>query len=215
MAYFAGYSGPRLAPTAQYHMEFYGHHSYGIGSKPINEQSFGIIAMKDNIVFALAQSRKMIDGLIDSMKSTEDWVYQACPKANHGLWVVGHLALADNMFLGRLDESAASKPDGWDELFWFGSEVRADASKYPAPEEVVAYFRDRREKLNQAIEGLTEEFLASPTPDEGMCSEAPNMGAMLIFIAYHEGIHTGQFTIAHRGLGHDPMFKPNPEAAAS
>jgi uncharacterized damage-inducible protein DinB len=173
------------------------------------------MSMKPNIIYALNQSRQMIEGLVASMTSVKDWLYQAHPKANHGLWIVGHLGLADNMFLTRLDESAGNKPDGWDELFWFGSKVQPEAAKYPVPEEVVSYFRERREKLNEAISGLTDEFLESPTPQEGMFSEAPNMGSMLFFIAYHEGIHTGQFTVAHRGLGNDPMFQPSPESATS
>jgi len=168
------------------------------------------MSLKACTIFAIKQSRKMVEDLIASMGSTDQWVYQACPKANHGLWVVGHLGLADNMFLSMLDDSATSnKPEGWDECFWFGSEAHGDASKYPAPEEVVAYFRERREKLLAALEGCSEEFLAGPTPDEGMFADAPCMASMLIFVAYHEGIHTGQFTVAHRGLGNEPMMKPS------
>ena len=173
------------------------------------------MAIKENILFSLKQSRRMLEGLVESMTSVDDWVFQTHPKANHGLWVVGHLGLADNMFLSRLDESAGVKKEGWDELFWFGSEIYSDASKYPALEEVVAYCRERREALLAKIETLSEEFLASPTPNEGMFADAPNMASMLLFIPYHEGIHTGQFTICHRGLGHEPMYKPSPEAAAS
>ena len=166
------------------------------------------MSVKENIVYSLQWSRKMLDGLIESMKSADDWMHQVCAKANHPLWVVGHLGLADNMFLSLLDESAGSKPDGWDELFWFGSEVHSEADKYPSPEEAVAYCRERREKLMAKIETLPEEFFSSPTPDEGMFAEAPNMTSVLMFISYHEGLHTGQFTLAHRALGNAPMFKP-------
>ena len=172
------------------------------------------MSVKENILYSLAQSRRMMEGLMSAMGDLEDWMYQAHPKANHPLWIVGHIGLADNMFLSRLDPEADNKPEGWDELFWFGSEIHADASKYPDVETVVAYCKERREALLKAIEGLTDEFLMSPTPDEGMFADAPNMAQMLMFISYHEGVHTGQFTIAHRGLGHDPMFKPNPEAVA-
>jgi len=48
-----------------------------------------------------------------------------------------------------------------------------------------------------------------PPPAEGMFAEAPNMAQMLIFASYHEGIHTGQLTVAHRSLGHDPMMQPS------
>lgn len=172
------------------------------------------MSIKQNVVYSLTQSRKMLEGLIESMKTREDWLYQTHPTANHPLWVVGHLGLADNMFLKRLDPSAGDDKD-WDEAFWFGSEIHAESDRYPDTEEVVNYCRERRAKLMETIEGLTDEFLTSPTPDEGMFAEAPNMAQMLIFIAYHEGVHTGQFTIAHRGLGNPPMFQPNPEPAAS
>ena len=170
--------------------------------------------IKENILYSLNQSRGMLEGLIDSMGSREDWLYQVHPKANHPLWVVGHLALADNMFLKQLDPEAGVDKD-WNEHFWFGSEIHSDSSKYPETDEVVSYCRERREKLLKKIESLPDEFFDQPTPDEGMFAEAPNMAQMLWFISYHEGVHSGQFTIAHRGLGHEPMFKPNSEVAAS
>ena len=77
------------------------------------------------------------------------------------------------------------------------------------------YCRERRAKLMETIEGLPDEFFDRPTPEEGMFADAPNMAQMLIFIAYHEGMHSGQFTIAHRGLGNEPMFQPNPDQASS
>lgn len=172
------------------------------------------MSVKDNILYSLAQSRRMMEGLMAAMNSPEDWFYQAHSKANHPLWIVGHIGLADNMFLSRLDPEADSKPEGWDELFWFGSEIHSDASRYPDVETVVNYCKERRASLLKAIEGLSDDFFSSPTPDEGMFADAPNMAQMLMFISYHEGVHTGQFTIAHRGLGHEPMFKPNPEAVA-
>lgn len=172
------------------------------------------MSIKANVLYSLNQSRRMLTGLIDSMKSREDWLYQVHPTANHPLWVVGHLSLADNMFLKRLDPGAGDDK-GWEDVFWFGSEVHSDSSKYPPTEDVVNYCLERRAKLLETIEGLSDEFLVSPTPEEGMFADAPNMAQMLLFIAYHEGIHSGQFTIAHRGLGHEPMFKPDPETASS
>ena len=87
-------------------------------------------------------------------------------------------------------------------------------SKYPSSDEVLSFFRERREKLLAAIEGLSDEFLNSPTPNEGMFADAPNMAQMLIFTSYHEGIHSGQLSIAHRGLGNAPLFQPAPAESA-
>lgn len=169
------------------------------------------MSIKQNILYSLNQSRRMMDGLVDSMATQDDWMYQAHPKANHPLWIVGHLGLADNNFLSRLSPEKDNKPEGWTDLFWFGSEVSSDADDYPAPEEVVAYFQERRQELLRAIEGLEDEFLLSPTPNEGMFADAPNMAQILLFIAYHEGLHSGQFTVAHRGLGNKPLFNPSPQ----
>lgn len=171
------------------------------------------MSIKANVIYSLDRSRRLMDALVDTMKSDSDWMYQAHSTANHPLWIVGHLGLADNMFLSRLAPAEDRKPDGWDELFWFGSEISSDRSKYPPTQEVVGFFRERRQKLMELIEGLSDEFLAGPTPAEGMFADAPNMAQMLIFIAYHEGMHSGQFTIAHRGLGNEPFFKPQPQTA--
>ena len=57
------------------------------------------MSIKENIKYGLSSSRKMLDGLIESMSTREDWLHQVHPKANHPLWVVGHLGMADNMFI--------------------------------------------------------------------------------------------------------------------
>ena len=172
------------------------------------------MSIKENVLYSLIQSRRMLTGLIEAMDTREDWLFQVHPQANHPLWVLGHLGLADNMFLKRLDPESGDDKD-WDELFWFGSDLYSDSSKYPATEEVLNYCIERRARLLETIEGLSDEFLNSPTPEDGMFADAPNMAQMLLFISYHEGIHSGQFTIAHRGLGNEPMFKPSPEVVSS
>ena len=34
----------------------------------------------------------------------------------------------------------------------------------------------------------------------------PNIGQVFLFASQHEALHDGQLTIAHRGLGHKPLF---------
>lgn len=170
------------------------------------------MSIKANIVYSLNMSRKMLEDVIGELKSTEDWVAQPCDKANHALWVIGHIALADNMFACRVQGKEVEMPAGWGELFWFGSEVHSDASKYPPVEDVLAYFRERRENLMKVVDEMDESVLLGPAPSEGMFADAPNLAQLLIFAAYHEGIHSGQATVAHRSLGHEPLRKPQPAA---
>ena len=160
---------------------------------------------------SLGMARMMTEGMIESLKSEDDWFYQAHPKANHPLWIIGHLGLADNAFAAKFRPEGDHKPDGWDELFWFGSEISSDRSKYPAPETVLAYFRERRENLLDVLDQASEEELsaaAPPADERSPIAGAPDVSQLFVFAAYHEGVHSGQLSVAHRGLGNPPMYQP-------
>ena len=166
--------------------------------------------LKAHARYELENARRMTEGMLLSFESADDWFYQAHPKANHALWIVAHLALADNAFLSRFRPESGHKPEGWDDLFWFGSSLH-DRSAYPSANDVLAYFRDRRRTLLEVFEQLTDEELAAPAPapeERSPIAGAPCMGHLFIFAARHEGIHSGQLSVAHRGLGHDPLFQP-------
>jgi uncharacterized damage-inducible protein DinB len=153
----------------------------------------------------------MIEGVIAELKSNEDWFYQPQEKTNHAMWIIGHLALADNMFASKFREATANEPAGYKELFWFGSEPCNDQSKYPPVDEVLTYFRERRENLLKVLDDLTDDEMdaAGPPADAGgPLAGAPSLGHFFLFAAYHEGIHTGQMTVCHRGLGNPPMYRP-------
>jgi len=166
---------------------------------------------KAHAIYSLQRSRWIISELIESLQNDDDWFFQANPKTNHALWIVGHLGLADNMFASRFRPDTADKPDGWDELFWFGSEIQSREA-YPAIDAVRQYFASRRENLISVIESLTEDDLSGPAPspeERSPIAGAPNIGHLLVFAAQHEFMHTGQFTIIHRALGNPPLFAPN------
>ena len=105
--------------------------------------------------FSLQKSRNLAERLLDDFKTREDWLFQPHSKANHALWITAHIALADNQFGAVFRPDSARKPDGWDEWFWFGSQLREDTGVYPDHEEVYAYYRDRRETLLEVLDELT------------------------------------------------------------
>ena len=164
--------------------------------------------IKPNVIYSLNQARKNTENVLEAFATDADWLFQPCPNSNHALWIIGHLGLADNMFAARAQGQDPDPPKGYESMFWFGSTPESDPGRYPAVDEVRAFFRDRRENLMRVVEDLSEEFLLSPTPSEGMFAEAPNMAQMLFFTAYHEGMHFGQLSVCHRGLGNDPIYKP-------
>jgi uncharacterized damage-inducible protein DinB len=165
--------------------------------------------LRDHARHALSFSRRMNEKLLASLNTPEDWVFQVHPKANHALWIAAHVALADNSFISKFRPELARKPDGWDELFWSKSEPTAEVTRYPNSDEVLAYYRERRETLLNVLDDLSEEELSGPAPPEGARSPlagAPTIGHAFIFIAQHELMHAGQLTVAHRALGHPPLL---------
>jgi len=164
--------------------------------------------LRDHARHSLTFSRRLLEGMLASFKTPEDWVFQVHPKANHALWITGHLALVDNSFISKFRPALSMKPDGWDALFSFGSQPKPDASVYPGPEEALGYFRQRRQTLLSVLEKLSADELRGPAPAAGERSPlagAPSIGQAFIFIAFHEGMHSGQLTVAHRALGNAPI----------
>jgi uncharacterized damage-inducible protein DinB len=167
--------------------------------------------LKSHASYAVQRARWLSEQLLESFKTDDDWFFQVHSKANHATWIVGHLGLADNMFISKFRDNLAVKPDGWDDLFWFGSDLKEDRSAYPARDELLAYFRERRATLVEMIDDLSDEELSAPAPPADELSPiagAPCVGHLLLFAAIHENTHIGQLTVAHRGLGNPPLFSP-------
>jgi uncharacterized damage-inducible protein DinB len=163
--------------------------------------------LKAHARFALEFSRRLLEGILSELEGS-DWFYQAHEKSNYPLWVVGHLGLADNMFINRFRPERVKKPEGWDALFWFGSQM-LPSTAYPPVDEVLAYFRERRQALLQLLEELTDAELDAPAPAPGERSPiagAPSIGQLFLFASQHESLHAGQLTIAHRAVGKAPLI---------
>ena len=158
----------------------------------------------------------MTTSLLEDFGPKSDWLQQSHPGTNHALWITGHLALADNLFASKFRPEVDHKPDGWEELFWFGSQVTGETDRYPEPEAVRQYFDGRREILISVLKELSLAELSQPPPPAHARSPiagAPNIGQAFFFIAYHEGMHSGQLSVIRRGLGHQPLYRPQPSSA--
>jgi hypothetical protein len=164
--------------------------------------------LKAHARYELEAARRMTEGVLAAFKTQSDWLYQSHPKANHALWITGHLGLVDNAFLSRFRPQRGHKPSGWEELFGRGSELQ-ECSAYPPHHEVLAYLHDRRKTLMQVFDELTPEELSAPAPPAGErhpIAGAPCIGHLFLFAARHEAGHCGQLTVAHRGLGNAPIL---------
>ncbi len=167
--------------------------------------------LKAHAYSSLNLARRQTLKMLEDFHSRSDWLFQTHPQANHALWITGHLGLADNAFASKFRPAVENHPDNWKELFWFGSVVTSDSARYPPSDEVFDYFNQRRTVLIQVLHDLSPQELMEPAPPAGSQSPiagAPNIGQAFFFIAYHEGLHSGQLSIARRGLGNPPMYQP-------
>ena len=88
--------------------------------------------------------------------------------------------------------------------------------RYPDHEKVKQYFEGRREVLVSVLKELSQAELNQPAPpaeSRSPIAGAPNIGQAFFFIAYHEGMHSGQLTLIRRSLGHEPLFGPRRNAS--
>jgi uncharacterized damage-inducible protein DinB len=166
-------------------------------------------AMKlaDRLTRQLKQSSDFREKLLAPFKTPEDWTHQVAPGTNHALWFAGHMATADNFFIGMIDPSKRRDLDDWSKLFGMNSRPTADADEYPPVAEILDAMRERRSVLIGLLDNMSDADLAKKTPD-GTPDFVPDHGAIFEAACWHEGMHAGQITMIRRALGHKPIFSP-------
>ena len=138
---------------------------------------------------------KLADGI-----PPDSLCHQPVAKTNHALWVLGHLAWTDNLFLTTLAKREPVVDESWNKLFGMGSEPTGDPQAYPTLDEVKGRLEAAREALIDWFQSLDEQQLKSPLPD-GMKAFASDYAGMMNSLAWHEGLHAGQLSAVRRSLG--------------
>lgn len=131
--------------------------------------------------------------------------HQLTPGGNHALWILGHIALEDDVMMTMLGRKQARCPAEWAKLFGMGSTPVGQASHYPKLDELLTALADRREEFIAWLGSRTDAQLAEPLPKE-LIGFAPNAAALASSLAWHDGLHTGQLTMLRRDLGMKPKY---------
>lgn len=136
----------------------------------------------------------------------EDWTFQPKPGLAHTLWMCGHLAFAQNGLIhvrcldtgGILDQSFLQHfPIGGDVL-------SASEHDYPPVEDVLTTMKETHEKTLEAVEKLSDEFLALPAYAADGKTFHPHYkdkGGAISHCIRHEAFHAGQIATIRRLLG--------------
>ncbi len=153
---------------------------------------------------ALAFSRGVLLSLFETIPD-DKLCYQPFPKANHALWIAGHVAVTDLFFLSNLANREKDGFEAWKDTFFMGSTPRPEPTAYPTKADVLARFEANRAALLDWFGGMSKDQLSSALPEE-VAFFAPNYGVLMSTIACHETMHAGQMTVVRKALGQDPAF---------
>ncbi len=153
---------------------------------------------------ALDRARWMTHKLIDGL-SDDELFAQPCAGANHAVWVIGHIAVTDDFFLSALGGEPSGVPESWNGLFGMNSEPSADRATYPRTDELLKVFEDRRAALKAWLGSRSESALLEPVEGD-LAKFSATRAELPASLAFHEGFHAGQISVARRHGGKAPLF---------
>jgi hypothetical protein len=131
----------------------------------------------------------------------EQWLIRPNDHSNHITWIVGHVVWARQILVNRVGRSW-SQPG----LEIFARGVKLDPSiTYPAPEALLAAWRESAGVLTSTLESLTPEALAAPAPP-GPPSPDGKVSGFIGVLAWHESYHLGQICYLRSWLGYPGAF---------
>jgi uncharacterized damage-inducible protein DinB len=163
--------------------------------------------MKERFRRQLVAARETSERLLADFQTPEDWTRQVHPNCNHAMWFAGHMAQSDNFFISLLAPEKARELPEFGRLFGMGSQPSGNPSDYPPPHEVLAVMRERRAALLEILESLDQADFAKPMP-KGTPDFLSDVASVFEMVVWHEGMHSGQLSVARRALGHQPLFSP-------
>ena len=160
--------------------------------------------LKPRIKWQLETIRQFDEQFLSALKTPADWTHQLFPGANHPLWILGHLSLVDNNVIAKFFPKKYIDKPGWAERFGRESKPSPNAADYPPPEEVAAFFLERRATLIQCVDTMNEADFEQPVPEP----KPPFIQIawqMFLFMTAHEALHMGQLSLVRRALGNAPI----------
>lgn len=133
---------------------------------------------------------------------------QPIPKMNPPRWILGHLAIANDMVLQMLEADGVCPPE-WREAFGPGSVPNANGLPTPSKSELLDVFRKQSERFRAACAQTSQEVLAKPHAAriEALQKVFPTRGELIAqMVSGHIALHLGQLSAWRRATGRSAMF---------
>lgn len=136
----------------------------------------------------------------------EEMMHRPGKGCNHIKWQVGHLIASDNNMVGGCCEGTMpALPEGFAEKYTKETAASDNSDDFHSKAELMELFEQQRAASLKALEGLSDEDLAKPAPED-MQSYAPLVASAFSMLGIHWTMHTGQWAVIRRQLGRAPLF---------
>lgn len=156
-------------------------------------------------VDVLQQNLGMIQMTVADM-SDADLAQRPVPKANNGLWQLGHLIASEaRMVNGCAGKTVIELPAGFEEKYTKETAAVDNQSRLGTKADLLALLEKVRGKTCLWVATLTAADLAKPAP-EGIRNRFPTVGHLLLAIPGHTAMHVGQIQVLRRKLGKPLLF---------
>lgn len=157
----------------------------------------------EQLAAAIRHAGGFTDKLLSEFTEETHWMRRPCPDANHATWVVGHLALTSDFFVGLVSPDKRILGNEYGALFGKGTIPEDDASAYPAGVTLASILKERRGVLLELLGACSEEDFEREV--SGGPAFIKNVRDVFQTAAWHETLHSGQLTVAHRAIGKSPL----------
>ncbi len=153
------------------------------------------------------------NGALEMMKMTladfteAEMLTRPCPGANHPLWQVGHLCVAETNIMNAVKPGAMPElPAGFADKFANKKTNHIDDPKLLATkQQVVDLFIKTHQAAMAFTKTLTDADLDKPAP-ENFRKMFPTVGDVMGLQATHVMMHVGQIQVARRKLDKPILF---------
>lgn len=158
-------------------------------------------AIKSAIDMANMISTSYLGDLTD-----EEMMHRPDPKCNHIKWQIGHLIASEHQMInGCLPGAMPDLPDGFADKYSKESAASDSPDDFHSKEELMGLYEQQRTATLAALEGVSDEDLDKPAPEE-MRAYAPTVGSAFLMQDAHWVMHAGQWAVIRRQLGREPLF---------
>jgi len=149
---------------------------------------------------ALKLNRNLTLSLLKDLTG-HDLVYRPGGVGNHVLWNLGHIGWSELSLSQMAGLKTTSLPPGNLDAFALGSEVRDDATAYPAKESLLAWLAALRGQVLAGLANVTDAELDLPIVGEVRPGFLETRGDAWRLMIAHEPMHAGQISVIRRELG--------------